>query len=212
MNSRDARRKPMQKRSIERVEQILDAVESLVVETGTDCVTTTQVSERMGIAVGTIYQYFDDRDDLLIAAHDRMLSRLATELTAEVAELDLLDSRSIDRIIRSFVRKAHEHPGYIALLNFSYSFKTTRHTEVKTEDFIGHLIRLFLFTWVPDLSESEEMVARTIIANILTVMTNVLLLETDADAQERLLEELVAHCRFAIERAGDRPPDKPGLQ
>ena len=90
---------------MERVEQILDAVESLVVETGTDCVTTTQVSERMGIAVGTIYQYFDDRDDLLIAAHDRMLSRLATELTVEVAELDLLDSRSIDRIIRSFVRQ-----------------------------------------------------------------------------------------------------------
>ena len=56
------------------------------------------------------------------------------------------------------------------------------------------------------------MVARTIIANILTVMTNVLLLETDSDAQERLLEELVAHCRFAIERAGDRPSDQPGLQ
>ena len=51
MNARDSRRKPMQKRSMERVEQILDTVESLVVETGMDCVTTTQVSERLSFGI-----------------------------------------------------------------------------------------------------------------------------------------------------------------
>ncbi len=204
MNPRESRRRPMQKRSIERVEQILDAVERLVIEHGTDPITTTLVADDIDIAVGTIYQYFDNRDDLLIAAHDRMLSRLATGLTGEVASLDILDSRSIDRIIRTFVKNAQEHPGYISLLNFSYLYKTTRHSEVKTEDFIGHLIRLFLTVWAPHLGDAEEAVARTIIVNILTVMTNILLLEPDAVVQERYLTELVAHCKFALERASCR--------
>ena len=50
----------MQRRSIERVEQILDVVERLVVECGTDVITTTLVAEETNIAVGTIYQYFDN--------------------------------------------------------------------------------------------------------------------------------------------------------
>ena len=140
-----------------------------------------------------------------------MLSRLATNLTGDAAILDILDSQSIDRIIRIFVKNAQEYPGYISLLNFSYLYKTTRHTEVKTEDFIGHLIRLFLSAWVPQLDDNEETVARIIVVvNILTVMTNVLLVEPDATVQERYLDELVAHCKFALERAGGaaaRPGD-----
>ena len=86
MNS-DTRRKPRQKRSKEKVGQILDAVEALATQHGLDALTTTQIAERTGFAVGTIYQYFGNRTELLIAAEERMFERLTQHLAGEVLKV-----------------------------------------------------------------------------------------------------------------------------
>lgn len=49
MMSREGRRSPLQKRSIEKVRLILDAVERLVVIHGTEALTTTHVAEETGL-------------------------------------------------------------------------------------------------------------------------------------------------------------------
>ncbi len=186
---------------MEKFELILDAVERLVALHGSDCVTTTLVAQETGVAVGTIYQYFGNREDLLIAAHDRLLSRLATDLTNSVTSLDIMDSHAADRAIRLFVQKAQTYPGYLSLLKYSYLHKTTRHSEVTASDFIGHLISLFISVRAPNTDKEDLMVTRTVAANILTIMTNVLLLEPDPRVQERYLKEMINHCNFALERA-----------
>lgn len=201
MTRNDTRRKPLQKRSIEKVEQILDAVERLVVIHGSESMTTTHVAEATGFAVGTIYQYFGNRADLLIAAHDRMLGRLAVGISQTAADLDITDDRSVDTLLRQFVENARKYPGYISLLNFSYLNKTTRHTDVIADDFIGDLVSRFVAAWVPDISQVDLQVARIVNVNILTILTNVLLLEHDAALQEHYLREMVDHCKFALERA-----------
>jgi AcrR family transcriptional regulator len=77
------RRAPVQARSRRRVAEILDGTARLVDEVGPDAVTTTLIAERLGIAVGTIYTYFEDRsaifDEIVavtIAANDRLVSEL----------------------------------------------------------------------------------------------------------------------------------------
>lgn len=195
------RRKPRQKRSAERVDRILDAVDRIVASDGSDALTVAGVTREAGMAAGTIYQYYRNREDLLVAAHDRMLSRLAVELTDSVTRLDILDSQSVDSIIRSFVENARSHPGYMALIKFSYLNKTTQHSEVTAGDLIGHLIGLFVSVWAPNVSASELVITRTIGVNILTIMTNILLIEPDPRLQERYLEEMIHHCKFGLERA-----------
>lgn len=197
----ESRRKPLQKRSIEKVRLILDAVERLVVVHGTGVLTTTHVAEETGFAVGTIYQYFGNRSDLLIAAHDRLLERLAADVAQEAAQLDVLDGGSVDKLIRLFVENARKNRSYLSLLNFSYLNKTYRHTDVEADDFIGDLVSLFVAARAPDINPTDLQITRTVTVNILTILTNVLLFEKDELLQELYLQEMVDHCKLALDRA-----------
>jgi len=79
------RRQPKQERSRLKVESILDAAEQLLIEAGYDALTTTAVSERSGVAVGSLYQYFHAIDDIV----DGMMARCA-ERFADRLEVDLI--------------------------------------------------------------------------------------------------------------------------
>ena len=56
------RRVPLQSRSRQRVQGVLDAAAELVDELGPDLVTTTMIASRGGVSVGWLYDYFVDRE------------------------------------------------------------------------------------------------------------------------------------------------------
>lgn len=67
-----ARRRPQQERSRAKVDAILDAADELVGAVGVDQLTTTRVAAQAGVAVGSLYQYFDGVPaiiDALVARH-----------------------------------------------------------------------------------------------------------------------------------------------
>ncbi len=55
------RRTPSQKRSRERVEQILACATALIQEKGSDAMRMSEVAEKAGISIGSLYQYFPDK-------------------------------------------------------------------------------------------------------------------------------------------------------
>ena len=59
------RRVPLQQRSKQRVHRILAAGIDLLLAQGTEAVTTSAVCERAAIPIGSIYQFFPDREALL---------------------------------------------------------------------------------------------------------------------------------------------------
>jgi AcrR family transcriptional regulator len=73
------RRSPVQGRARETVERILDAAAHVFGERGY-AATTNDVAERAGVSIGSLYQYFRDKDALLVALHDRHLDQIAREL------------------------------------------------------------------------------------------------------------------------------------
>lgn len=66
------RRSPVQGRSRRTVERILDAAAHVFAERGY-AATTNQVAEQAGLSIGSLYQYFRDKDELLVALHARHL-------------------------------------------------------------------------------------------------------------------------------------------
>lgn len=48
-------------------EAILDAVEDILLERGLDGASIASIAERAGVAVGTLYNYFPDRDAMIQA-------------------------------------------------------------------------------------------------------------------------------------------------
>lgn len=66
------RKMPQQKRSREMVARLLDATATLLAERGLDNTTTNHVAERAGVSIGSLYQYFPDKDALIEALLVRM--------------------------------------------------------------------------------------------------------------------------------------------
>lgn len=66
------RKIPQQKRSREMVGRLLDATATLLGERGLDNTTTNHVAERAGVSIGSLYQYFPDKDALIEALLVRM--------------------------------------------------------------------------------------------------------------------------------------------
>lgn len=84
------RRIPRQERSRQRVEGILTAARELVAETGSESLTMSQIAERAGVPIGSVYQYFPDKPAIL----RELALRVITVMHARVNELmtDVQDS------------------------------------------------------------------------------------------------------------------------
>lgn len=72
-----ARRQPKQARSEQTINTLLEAAFFVLNEHGFDGFSTDRVAEKAGLSVGTIYQYFGDKYDLLVALMKRWLEETA---------------------------------------------------------------------------------------------------------------------------------------
>ncbi|GAA3195974.1 MULTISPECIES: TetR/AcrR family transcriptional regulator [Streptomyces] len=84
------RRTPVQRRSAERFERLLDACAQLLDEVGYAGLTTKEVARRADVPIGTLYQFFSDREGLIGALAVRnlesFLARVAGRLEREEPE------------------------------------------------------------------------------------------------------------------------------
>jgi AcrR family transcriptional regulator len=65
------RRGPKQQRARQKVELILEAAARLLEQGRIETLTTNAIAETAGISIGTLYQYFNDKDAILNALADR---------------------------------------------------------------------------------------------------------------------------------------------
>ena len=63
----EPRKTPVQQRSTVTVEAISEATVQVLLAVGLDRLTTTRVAERAGVSVGTLYQYYPNKQALLFA-------------------------------------------------------------------------------------------------------------------------------------------------
>lgn len=68
-------KQPQQARSRVTVEAILEATIRIFESEGPDAATTSRIAEVAGVSVGTLYQYFSNRDAIIDALQDREFER-----------------------------------------------------------------------------------------------------------------------------------------
>ena len=82
------RRIPSQQRSRERVERILDAAAAIVDEQGLDALKVSDIAKRAGVPLGTLYQFFARKDDIVYALAERFTQRFGEVLATALSGLD----------------------------------------------------------------------------------------------------------------------------
>lgn len=83
------RRTPVQERSAARVQRMLDAAAALLDEVGYEATTTSLIAARAGVSVGSLYQFFPDRQAVLRALALRSFDRFSQLLADRVAGSEL---------------------------------------------------------------------------------------------------------------------------
>ena len=76
------RRSPRQERGRQRVGRILDAAEALLGEDGYEAVTTNQIAARAGVPIGSLYQFFPNKEAVVGAVAARYQEAAAEALDA----------------------------------------------------------------------------------------------------------------------------------
>jgi AcrR family transcriptional regulator len=94
------RKQPVQARSETTVLAIHEASIQVLLSVGYRKLTTTRVAERAGVSVGTLYQYFPNRQALIRAVLERYLMEMSASIQADC---QALSGRSLDEIAAGMV-------------------------------------------------------------------------------------------------------------
>lgn len=82
------RKRPVQARSEVTVAALLEASVQVLVGVGYRKLTTTRVAERAGVSVGTFYQYFPNREALILSVIENYLSDIVSSVERSCRELN----------------------------------------------------------------------------------------------------------------------------
>lgn len=118
-NSSATRRVPTQRRSQERLARIARAAGELCAELGADGVTMEAIAARAETSIGSLYQFFPNRDALLHDVAERYVADLFELLDAadEAPDVPTLPLEAlVGAVLEPFVAFQREHPGYFAIL------------------------------------------------------------------------------------------------
>jgi AcrR family transcriptional regulator len=94
------RKQPVQTRSEATVLAICEASVQVLLAVGYRKLTTTRVAERAGVSVGTLYQYFPNRQALIRAVMERYLMEMSASIEADCQPLK---GRSLDEMATGLV-------------------------------------------------------------------------------------------------------------
>ena len=101
------RRIPRQTRATETVAAILEAATQILEAGGLDAFTTNAVAERAGVSIGTLYQYFADKDALLRAVAQRELKATLANVARVLADEGGTPEQRVRGVVRAIINAFH---------------------------------------------------------------------------------------------------------
>ena len=193
---------PRQQRAIETKSGLLAAVERIVAEEGPDAVTTTRIAADTGVAVGTIYRYFADREAMLLEAYDTNVSRLLE--TCRNALDAIPDDAPITevamRLLDIYLDAAVASPAHAGLLGAMRRLRPAEPVSGQAQGrSINDIVAPF-FARFGQTPASRDPLKLLVVNTVISTLVDIYLMTTDPQARAALRREIDAHAQFMIGR------------
>lgn len=146
------RKQPQQQRAKVIVDTILQATQMCVAEMGLMQVTTPKIAEKSGVSVGSIYQYFENKDQILLELLRRKGEQLGLTFKNMVMVQDQLSLKELITLSIQFGFDAmREDDGfYIEVLKHWHGFNHSEAAQILQKHFVElglYLINRFYPHW-----------------------------------------------------------------
>jgi AcrR family transcriptional regulator len=96
------RRRPIQRRSRQTVDAIVEAAARVLARHGYAAATTNRIAERAGVSIGSLYEYFPNKDSILAALLERHTDQGGFEVL-EALEAAIARGAALPALLRALV-------------------------------------------------------------------------------------------------------------
>jgi AcrR family transcriptional regulator len=156
---------PIQARSRQRLQLVLDAADAVLATDGADSFTTTRIAAAAGIPVGSVYRYFPDKEAIVEALAVRYWSDFE-DLVAAVAETDERDpledpgATVLETLAAGFMAR----PGFLALWYGGLRTEQVRNVTRPTRSAIARSVeRILSVHWPQAPARARSVTAQMVV-------------------------------------------------
>ncbi|MCY1072984.1 TetR/AcrR family transcriptional regulator [Archangium lansingense] len=166
-----ARKQPSQARSKALVDALIQTTARILLRDGWQALTTNRIARAAGVSVGSLYQYFPDKEALLLA----LVERIADEMTAHLIEVGTsLHDASVDEGIAKLVRVALDVSRRDAPLYRAVLVELPRQGTLELFDRVNRRLADALAEWLAARRDELDVVDPSLTAHILVTSLDAL--------------------------------------
>ncbi|WP_262692417.1 TetR/AcrR family transcriptional regulator [Kordiimonas aestuarii] len=192
MKTRPPKKIPTQARAKAKRDAILRGAERVLLEEGPAAVTTTSISKSAGVPVGSVYQYFEDKDDILFNLYDTAYNEVEERVKETLAETPKGQPfrETLENLNRTFWLAAREHPTFRALTRWANSQRSLWEVTPGLDSSLAALvINTLEVSGVKLPASRREPMLRTMVTTI-SILVDQAIEEDDEDKAEALILEI----------------------
>ena len=163
-----SRRTPVQSRSVQTVQRVLDAASSLLRQFPLEDLTTTRIASEAGLSIGAVYRFFPDKQSIVDAIAVRHVEqfRLSLEHTViqtlehELSDLSLFNPASLlNDVVDAYVQYLDANPDFRAISFGQHISSATREREASPDVGLPALLKNFMLQrlGIPNTPELDLM-------------------------------------------------------
>jgi AcrR family transcriptional regulator len=198
------RKRPKQERSSATVDAILDAAARVLVKQGFERATTNRVAEEAGVSIGSLYQYFPNKEALVAALMQQHLEEMSSIISSTFARIV---SEPVPIVVREMVRlmiRAHAvnprlHKALMEQLPMVGGFERFK----SVEGHVVELARTYLEVHKDEVRPQNLELAATVAVGTIEALTHGAVLHRpdllETDELEREIADLVV--RYLVKDA-----------
>src|SRR5450631_2701844 len=163
-----SRRAPVQFRSQQTVQRVLDAASALLGQMPLEDVTTTRIAIEAGLSIGALYRFFPDKQTIIDAIAVRHVEQFKTELESSVMlglEREFADlatfnpAKMLDSVVDAYILYLDAHQDFRAI-SFGHQISTaTKEREASPDVGLPALLKNFMLQrlGIPNTPELDLM-------------------------------------------------------
>jgi AcrR family transcriptional regulator len=147
------RRAPVQLRSQQTVQRVLDAASSLLQQVSLEEITTTRIAAEAGLSIGALYRFFPDKQTIIDAIAVRHVENFKAEVEPKLLKLIVRDvaglkgvdpARVLDAVVDAYVVYLDAHPDFRTISFGRHISPATREREASPQVGLPGLLKKFI--------------------------------------------------------------------
>ena len=187
------RKAPRQARSQLMVEVILEATARVLGERGYTGTNTNLVAERAGVSVGSVYQYFPNKDSLVTALHERHAAQMDAAIDTVLGASRARSLRGhVQAMVRALLAAHQVEPELHRVLEKEFPFFDAPREESAADDSIFRRVRQLLEDHRGEIAPRNLDLATWIVLQIMESLVHAAVIEPPARFEAAAIEAAIA--------------------